>query len=250
MHCFEIYLSLFDKWRRQHRKQRNPFNLIRSFVLLAHKKENLIWIWGSVFSTPNKFYTDFYLKMSMSRRNCLNLTKELNQYLAKKDSEIRKKLKEGPPSLDNLIPPSSPPKSLVNYFAKATWMFDCVLIQLFCVFCSSQLPSTEVSDHRKFDFEHSRDDACVLVTTNNWPCIRYHRSHNSKPIPIEYYNESKNLLLKIFNKIHTNPFNCFQREFYFNVFVFLQCCCCWWCYFFGFHYKIKQTIHTHNDMRI
>lgn len=48
-----------------------------------------------------------------SRKDCLNLTKELNHYLTKKESEIRKKLKDGPPSLDDSISkPAS--KSLVS----------------------------------------------------------------------------------------------------------------------------------------
>lgn len=49
------------------------------------------------------------------RKDCLNLTKQLNQYLTKKESEIRKKLKDGPPSIDDSIPESAL-KSLVNYF--------------------------------------------------------------------------------------------------------------------------------------
>lgn len=61
--------------------------------------------------------TNCPVKMPSSRKDCLNLTKELNQYLAKKDSEIRKKLKDGPPSQgDHPIPPEPAPKSFVYYF--------------------------------------------------------------------------------------------------------------------------------------
>ena len=50
-----------------------------------------------------------------SRKRCLDLTKELNHYLAKKETEIRTKLREGPPSTDysNFQPAS---KLLVNFF--------------------------------------------------------------------------------------------------------------------------------------
>lgn len=62
----------------------------------------------------------FVVKMSTPRKDCLNLKKELKQYLAKKDVEIRKKLKDGPPSLDDPIP-EPPTKSFV--FETSFFMF-------------------------------------------------------------------------------------------------------------------------------
>lgn len=162
--------------------------------------------------------------MPSSRKDCLNLTKELNQYLAKKDSEIRKKLKDGPPSQgDHPIPPEPAPKSFVYHFQLCKYFIVLLHFKQVFLFSPPQLSFTKLPEHCKLNIGCNWNDAFVLAIAYDWACIRCHRPYNCKPIPIEFDHEPENLLLKVNNKIRTNPLNCFQREFISINFCFLQC---------------------------
>lgn len=142
------------------------------------------------------------INMSSSRKNCLNLTKELKQYLAKKDAEIRKQLNDGPPSSDDVVP-TKPDKliSLINYLVFCIPKFDFIFNKFFLVFSCFihvhlQLSSTEMPRHCKSNIDNNCIAAFLLVTTDYWPCIWHHWSYNCKLFSIEYNYESENLLLK------------------------------------------------------